>query len=359
MQIIQQFTTKNQTYTNPKKITVKGIVLHSTGCAQPKASVYINSFNSPKVQKSVHAFLQEDGMVYQTLPWDYKAWHVGSGNNGSYNSDHIGIEMCEPGTIKYTGGASWTDLNPDATRKSVYALYNVAVELFASLCKTYNLNPLADGVIVSHYEAHQRGKGSGHVYPKHLWDKFGLTMNQFRSDVAAKIGGASSVPATPTHTQTQPTQPTQPTTPTAPVVDNTKHLGQVKVEPGDSLNVRNMPNGSVIGKLGNKFIVGVESVDANGWAKLTAGGYAYNKYLATYRDGYATIITNFTVLIKADVVNVRKTPDESTGNNITGHATKGQVLTIVATTHDCKFGLLKSGAGYLPLYNTDMVEKRS
>lgn len=356
MQIIQQYTTKNQTYTNPKAITIKGIVLHSTGCAQPKASVYINSFNSPTVQKSVHAFLQEDGLVYQTLPWNYKAWHVGSGPNGSYNSDHIGIEMCEPGTIKYTGGANWTDLNPDATRKSIYALYNVAVELFASLCKTYNLNPLQDGVIVSHYEAHQRGKGSGHVDPKHLWDKFGLTMNQFRADVAAKIGGSHTISnPTPAPTPAQPTTPSKP----APIVDNQKHLSQVVVSPGDTLNVRKTPNGEVIGKLGNKFIVAVDSIDANGWAKLTYGGYAYNKYLKTYNDGYSLQIANFTILIKADVVNIRKTPNDNTGSNIVGYTTKGQVLTIVATTTDGKFGLLKSGAGYIDLSNPNMVEKRS
>ena len=298
MQIIQQFTTKNQTYTNPKKINVKGIVLHSTGCAQPKASVYINSFNSPSVQKSVHAFLQEDGQVFQTLPWDYKAWHVGSGPNGSYNTDHIGIEMCEPGTIKYSGGAQWTDLNPEATKRSILNLYNVSVELFAMLCKTYNLNPLADGVIVSHYEAHQRGKGSGHVDPKHLWDRFGLTMDQFRRDVAAKMGGvnpianpSSNIPAN-----------------TATVIDTTKHLAQVVVKPGDTLNVRKEPNGTIIGKLGNNFIVGVDSIDNKGWAKLSAGGYVANNYLKNYNDGNKLEMNNFTIVIKADKVNVRKNP---------------------------------------------------
>ena len=356
MQIIQQYTTKNQTYTNPKAINIKGIVLHSTGCAQPKASVYINSFNSPTVQKSVHAFIQEDGKVFQTLPWNFKAWHVGSGPNGSYNSDHIGIEMCEPGTIKYTGGASWVDLNPDATRKSIYALYNVAVELFASLCKTYSLNPLQDGVIVSHYEAHQRGKGSGHVDPKHLWDKFGLTMDKFRSDVNSKISGSYVAPMP--KESPAPTPVPTPSVPT-PIVDNKQHLSQVVVNPGDTLNIRSTPNGDIVGKLGNKFIVAVDSVDAKGWAKLTYGGYAYNDYLKVYNDGYQLKITNFTIRIKADVVNIRKTPDDSISNNIVGYTTKGQVLTIVGTTTDDKFGLLKSGAGYIDISNLSMVEKRS
>ena len=139
-------------YTNPKIITVKGLVLHSTGCAQPKASAYINSFNSPSVQKSVHAFIQPDGKVYQTLPWNYKGWHVGSGKNGSYNSTHIGVEMCEPNTIKYTGGATWTDLNPQATTASIASLYQHAVELFAYLCNTFKiksfLSMISDSYII-------------------------------------------------------------------------------------------------------------------------------------------------------------------------------------------------------------------
>ena len=35
--------------------------------------------------------------------------------------------------------------------------YEAAVELFAYLCKQYNLNPAADGVIISHREGHSRG----------------------------------------------------------------------------------------------------------------------------------------------------------------------------------------------------------
>ena len=344
MQIIQQFTTKNQTYTNPKKITVKGIVLHSTGCAQPKASVYINSFNSPTVQKSVHAFLQEDGQVFQTLPWDYKAWHVGSGPNGSYNSDHIGIEMCEPSTIKYSGGAQWTDLNPEATKRTIFNLYNVSVELFASLCKTYKLNPLEDGVIVSHYEAHKRGKGSGHVDPKHLWDKFGLTMDQFRKDVASKMAGANPIANPSSNLASN----------TATIIDTTKHLAQVVVKPGDTLNVRKEPNGTIIGKLGNNFIVGVDSIDNKGWAKLSAGGYVANAYLKNYNDGNKLEMNNFTIVIKADKVNVRKNP--AGDNAVVGVASRGQVLTIVATYQNM-WGLLKSGMGYISL-NPTFVDRK-
>lgn len=48
--------------------------------------------------------------------------------------------------------------------------YEAAVELFAMLCKQYNLNPTADGVIVSHREGHSRGIASNHGDPEHLWN---------------------------------------------------------------------------------------------------------------------------------------------------------------------------------------------
>ena len=347
MQLIQTYTTQNPTYLQPKKITVKGIVLHSTGCAQPKASAYISAFNNPNLKKSVHAFIQADGQVYQTLPWDYRAWHVGSGKNGTYNTTHIGIEMCEPGTIKYVGGTNWEDLNPEATRTSVMNLYKHSVELFAYLCNMYHLNPLQDEVIVSHYEANKRGKGSTHVDPAHIWNKFGLTMDQFRSDVAKAMSGVTPQPV-PTPT------PTPQPTPT-PSVE--KYLAQVNVDPGDSLNVRATPNGNVVSKLGRNFIVGVESVDAKGWAKLIQGGYVYNKYLTKFSNGIYNSVSNFTVQILVDSLNVRKTPDASSASNIVGMATKGQVLTIVATANNGKWGLLKSGLGYISI-DPKFVQKR-
>ena len=68
--------------------------------------------------------------------------------------------------------------------------YDAAVELFAKLCKDYNLNPMADGVIVSHKEGCKRGIASNNVDPEHLWSQLGLsyTMNTLREAVRAKMG---------------------------------------------------------------------------------------------------------------------------------------------------------------------------
>jgi hypothetical protein len=67
--------------------------------------------------------------------------------------------------------------------------YKSAVELFAYLCKEYALNPLADGVILSHSEGYKRGLASNHGDPEHLWKGLNLpyTMDGFRADVKAAM----------------------------------------------------------------------------------------------------------------------------------------------------------------------------
>ena len=67
--------------------------------------------------------------------------------------------------------------------------YDTAVQLFAHLCKQYNLDPLADGVILSHKEGHKRGIASNHSDPEHLWNQLGMgyTMDTFRKAVKATM----------------------------------------------------------------------------------------------------------------------------------------------------------------------------
>ncbi|NZA37141.1 SpoIID/LytB domain-containing protein [Eubacterium callanderi] len=196
MKLVESFLTKNPCYTAGRKITVKGLMLHSVGCPQPKASAFINSWNSPSYDNAcVHGFIDgNDGTVYQTLPWNHRGWHCGSGSKGSGNNTHIGVEMCEPACIKYTGGATFTCSDLATARKVAERTYNAAVELFAMLCKQYGLNPLSDGVVISHKEGHSRGIASNHGDPEHLWTQLGMgyTMNTFRQAVKAKMAGGTS-----------------------------------------------------------------------------------------------------------------------------------------------------------------------
>ncbi len=192
MNLHKLLLTKNECYIVGKIRPVRGIMVHSTGANNPKLSRYVgpndgllgenlygNHWNTARPggrQVCVHAFIGKlaDGSIatYQTLPWEMRGWHCGSGSKGTCNDTHIGFEICE-----------------DAQTDKAYfqATYREAVELCAYLCKLYNLNPLADGVVISHAEGHQRGLASNHGDTALWWDRYNVTMNQFRADVKAEM----------------------------------------------------------------------------------------------------------------------------------------------------------------------------
>ncbi|MCL2766759.1 MAG: peptidoglycan recognition protein family protein, partial [Peptococcaceae bacterium] len=109
--------TNNGCYKTGKIITPKGIMVHSTGAANPNLCRYVgpddgqlgkNLYNNHWNQATpdgkqvcVHAFIGKlaNGTIatYQTLPWNYRGWHCGSGSKGSGNDTHISFEICEDG----------------------------------------------------------------------------------------------------------------------------------------------------------------------------------------------------------------------------------------------------------------------
>lgn len=194
MKLVESILTRNPCYTAGRKITVKGLMLHSVGCPQPRASAFINSWNRADFASAcVHGFIDgNDGAVYQTLPWNHRGWHCG----GAANDTHIGGEMCEPACIKYTSGANFTCSDTAAAKAVAKRTYEAAVGLFAMLCKKFSLNPLADGVIISHREGHDRGVASNHGDPEHLWGqlRMGYTMDGFRMAVKAAMDGSADIP---------------------------------------------------------------------------------------------------------------------------------------------------------------------
>ena len=184
MNLIQNYLTQSGCYKSGKHITVKGLMIHSVGCPQPKADVFMKNWNRADANACVHAIVEPGGDVYQLLPWDFRGWH----NGGSANNTYIGVEMTEPSTIRYTGGASWVETGDgENTKAHVFATYKYAVELFAYLCQQFHLDPMADGVVISHSEGCRRGIASNHGDVEHLWSKFGLSMQQFRKDIVAAM----------------------------------------------------------------------------------------------------------------------------------------------------------------------------
>ncbi len=196
--VVQSFLTKNPCYrenltnTAPKYVAFhqdgpQGLMLHSVGCARSDPSVFLKLWNCKRFDDAcVHAFIDaNDGAVYQTLPWTFRAWHCG----GAGNNTHIGVEMCESESIRYISGAEFEVLDPDAARQHASRAYEAAVKLFASLCRSYHLPGSA---IISHREGCALGVASDHKDPEHLWEGLGLdcSMDRFRADVMAQAEAA-------------------------------------------------------------------------------------------------------------------------------------------------------------------------
>ena len=189
MNLKKNYLTESGCYKAGKHITVKGLMLHSVGCPQPKADVFMKNWNRADANACVHAIVEPDGDVYQLLPWEHRGWHCGGGANNT----HIGVEMTEPATIRYAGGASWAETGDgENTKAHVLATYRYAVELFAHLCQQFGLDPMADGVVISHSEGCKRGIASNHGDVEHLWSKFGLSMGQFRKDIKTVMEGGTA-----------------------------------------------------------------------------------------------------------------------------------------------------------------------
>lgn len=181
--IIKKYVKNNRHYKAGRIFDVHGFVIHSVGTPQPKMSVWYKLWNTT-TNKYLAQLLIGTDEVYEALPCMQEkgkamfCWHVGQAN-GKY----IGAEMTEPDTIKYTGGSSWVDLDPKKTKAHVMATYQNAVDTFAQGCLFHGLDPLEDGVILSHSECYRRGIGTNHGDVEHLWDHFGLSMAQFRQDI--------------------------------------------------------------------------------------------------------------------------------------------------------------------------------
>lgn len=202
MELVQHYLTRNPCYVaNVNKQDSRytlfqergpiGLMLHSVGCNQPSAEVFVNNWNKESYDRAcVHAFIDANtGDVWQTMPWNFRAWHCGSGSAGSANNTHVGVEMCESKYINYINGYQFTVSNTELAKADAKRAYNSAVKLFAYLCNQYNLDPIT--AILSHKEGAAAHVASDHGDPEHYWKGLGMsyTMNGFRQDVKAEMEG--------------------------------------------------------------------------------------------------------------------------------------------------------------------------
>lgn len=203
--------TNSTCYKNTSKMTIRGVLWHSTGANNPNIKRYVqpsesdsnyaklmslignnaskNDWNHIEMQAGLNAWIGKlaDGSVatVQTMPWDFKPWGCGSGSKGSCNNGWIQFEICEDNLV-----------NGDYFLK----VYNEACELTAYLCKVYGINPKGsisyNGVkvptILCHQDSYQLGLGSNHADVYHWFTKYGKTMQNVRDDVAKLLNNSSS-----------------------------------------------------------------------------------------------------------------------------------------------------------------------
>ena len=323
MAIVTEYMTKNPCYQSGRTITVKGLMLHSVGCAQPNPRVFVKNWNSASYDRAcVHGFIGEDEAII-TLPCletagkAMRAWHCGA----SGNNTHIGVEMCEPSCIRYTSGSNFTCSDLAEARAVAKRTYEAAVELFAMLCKQYNLNPIADGVIISHREGNSRGIASNHGDPEHLWNglRMGYTMDGFRKDVKAAMGGSGT--AEPENGGWYRVRKSW--------ADVKSQKGAFKVLSNAKKCADENPGYSVYDESGKAVYGGQES------------GEGFSPYL---------------VQVSITDLNIRKGPGTNYGK--TGKYTGKGVFTIVEEADGqgaSRWGKLKSGAGWISLDYTHKI----
>ena len=199
--------TQSTCYKGTSKMTVKGVLWHSTGAnnktikryVQPSddaadrdamleiigVNQYKNDWNHINQQAGLNAWIGTlaNGTVatVQTMPWDYKPWGCGSGPKGSCNNGWIQFEICE-----------------DALTDKVYfeQAYKEACELTAYLCDMFDLDPngtvdyngVKVPVILCHADSNKLGLGSNHGDVDHWFPKYGKSMETAREDVAKLMG---------------------------------------------------------------------------------------------------------------------------------------------------------------------------
>ncbi len=195
--------TQSTCYKGTSKMTVKGVLWHSTGANNPWLKRYVqpsdnasdreqwldligknqynNDWNHITRQAGLNCWIGKlaDGTVttIQTMPWDYKPWGCGSGSKGSCNNGWIQFEICEDGL----------------TDKAYFEkVYKEACEITAYLCDLYNIDPNGtvevNGVkvptILCHADSNKLGFGSNHGDVNHWFPKHGKSMATARQDVA-------------------------------------------------------------------------------------------------------------------------------------------------------------------------------
>lgn len=361
--------TNSTCYKGTSKMTIKGVLWHSTGAnntslkryvqpsdnASDKAEMlkligtnsYKNDWNHIERQAGVNAWIGKlaDGTIatVQAMPWDYRPWGCGSGSKGSCNSGWIQFEICED---------ALTDKN------YFEAVYKEACELTAYLCKKYNLNPkgtqtingVTVPVILDHTTSCSLGLGSNHGDVLHWFKKYNKTLDDVRNDVAELMK------VTTTTTTSKKEEDTSSNTSVS--TEEFKVGDTVKLVAGSTY---------VTGKTVPTWVINstlyVREVRKNGDIVFSTqktgavtGVSAATNFIkvegTTTSNSASNTFESYLVMITTSALNVRA--GAGTGYKITTQVHQGELYTIVGEKNG--WGRLKSGAGWISLQYTKKIK---
>ena len=408
--------TQSTCYKGTSKMTVKGVLWHSTGANNPNLKRYVqpsddasnrdemikllgknsygNDWNHISHQAGLNCWIGKlaDGTVttVQTMPWDYKPWGCGSGSKGSCNNGWIQFEICEDGL---------TDKN------YFEKVYKEACEITAYLCDMYDIDPkgtvtvngVAVPTILCHADSHKLGFGSNHGDVNHWFPKHGKSMQTARDDVATLLGKKAESKVEPDETQKVENKSTLYRVRTS--WDNAKSQIGAYSKLENAKAACDKVSGYFVFDDDGKVIYPVEA-DTDEWkigdevslalgTTYTSGkeipAWVFEKklYIRELRDdGTAVISTvkagaitgvvetknlvkygqsqiidnNFTpylALVTTDVLNIRA--GAGTNHRVVAQVKDSQVYTIVAQKDN--WGKLKSGAGWICLDYTKKLKE--
>lgn len=202
MNLVEHILTSSDCYKAGRKITPKGIMVHSTATPGVMHERWFTVWSQPGWTVCPHAVVDDTG-VYQLLPWDHRAWHAGA----SANDTHISFEICEPAGVKYNSGG-WAIVEYDVEKNSDYfwTMWNQAVDLCTYLCLKYGLS---EKDIVCHSEGYKLGIASNHSDVMQWFPKHGKTMDDFRGAVKVELDKAHAAETEPNEPEEKP-EPSEP-----------------------------------------------------------------------------------------------------------------------------------------------------
>ena len=364
--------TQSTCYKGTKKMTVKGVLWHSTAANNPTLKRYIqpsdkkpaedtyskakwltvlgkntynNDMNHIERKMGMNAWIGKlaNGTVtsVQSMPWDYRPWGCASGKNGSCNSGWIQFEICED----------------DLKDKTYFdKIYKEACELTAYLCKMYNLDPKGTQkignvkvpVILCHQDSYKLGLGNNHADIYHWFKKYGKDMEDVRNDVAKLMN--STIVTPPKKEEVIKPEPSKNT-----ITNTTFKVGDIvslksgaKWSTGSSIPNWVFSKQLYVREIHDNNLIAISTLKTGAITGVVKSNYLTLKANTTQQTSTTQPFKSYLVIITANSLNVRN--GAGMENKINTTVKKGQVYTIIDEKDG--WGKLKSGAGWINLIYT-------